>query len=83
MSEQYQIFVLLPDGISGEKAIYHTHLILEQMGETLDKDSILILNKLSNESPSPKYITDADNALVTLALWANFRRLALTLCQNS
>ncbi|RUT05082.1 hypothetical protein DSM106972_039030 [Dulcicalothrix desertica PCC 7102] len=41
--EQYQIFVLLPNGVSGEKAIYDTHLILKQMGGTLDEDSILKL----------------------------------------
>lgn len=69
MSEQYQIFVLLPDGISGEKAIYDTHLILEQMGGDLDEDSILMLNETPDDSPEPEYITDADNALATLAQW--------------
>lgn len=32
MSEQYQIFVLIPNGIFGEKAVYETHSILEKMG---------------------------------------------------
>ncbi len=77
--EQYQIFVLLPNGVSGEKAIYDTHLILEQMGGTLDEDSILMLNETPNDSPEPEYITDADNALATLAQWQTFGAIAYSM----
>jgi hypothetical protein len=41
MSEPYQIFVLIPDGIHAEKAVYDTHEILEKMGGVLDEDSML------------------------------------------
>jgi hypothetical protein len=69
MSEQYQVFVLIPNGIFGEKAVYETHSILEKMGGVLDEDSILMLNDTQNDSPEPEYITDAFEALATLADW--------------
>lgn len=71
MSEQYQVFILMPNGIFGEKAVYETHSILEKMGGVLDEDSILMLNETENDSPEPEYITDAVEALNTLALRAN------------
>lgn len=69
MSEQYQIFVLIPDGIFGEKAVYETHSILEKMSGLLDEESILMLNDTHNDSPEPEYITDTLEALATLAQW--------------
>lgn len=79
MSEQYQIFVLIPDGIFGEKAVYDTHSILEEMGGVLDEDSILILNESPDESPEPEYIIDANKALATLAQWQTFGAIAYSM----
>ena len=72
MSEPYQIFVLIPDGIHAEKAIYNTHVLLGAFGGVLDEDSLLMLNETDGEEPEPTNITNADAALTTLAHWPTF-----------
>lgn len=79
MSEQYHIFILIPDGIFGDKAVYETHSILEKMGGVLDEDSILMLNDTQNDSPEPEYIIDALEALANLAQWHTFGAIAYSM----
>ncbi len=79
MSEPYQIFVLIPNGIQVQKAVYDTHEILEQMGGVLDEDSMLILNETHQEEPEPEYITEPSIALATLAQWSTFGAIAYSM----
>lgn len=79
MSEPYQIFVLIPDGIHPQKAVYDTHEILEKMGGVLDEDSMLILNETEDDEPDPEYITEPCQALATLAQWQTFGAIAYSM----
>jgi hypothetical protein len=79
MSEPYQIFILLPDSIQAEKAVYDTHEILEKMGGVLDEDSMLMLNETQDEEPDPEYITESGEALATLAQWPTFGAIAYSM----
>jgi hypothetical protein len=79
MSEAYQAFVLIPNGISAEKAVYTTHAILETYGGTLDEDSMLMLNETSDQEPEPEYVTAANEALATLSRWSTFGSIAYSM----
>ncbi len=79
MSESYQIFILIPNGIQAEKAVYNTHEIIEKMGGVLDEDSMLILNETQNEEPEPEYITEPREALATLAQWSTYGAIAYSM----
>lgn len=79
MSESYQIFILIPDGIQAEKAVYDTDEILAKMRGVLDEDSMLILNKTQKEEPDPEYITEPSNAVATLAQWPTYGAIAYSM----
>ena len=69
MSEPYQIFVLIPEGLPAKDVVYGTHEVFEKMGGSLDEDSVLYLNATTTEEPEPESITDPLKALDTLATW--------------
>jgi hypothetical protein len=69
MSEPYQIFVLLPAGISGKEAVYGTHEVLEEMNGSLEEDCSLYLNDTKDEEPEPEFISTLPEALHKLATW--------------
>lgn len=70
MSEPYQIFVLIPEGIPQRIAVYKTHEIVISMdGEIHADDSLLILNDIEDQEFEPYYIEDVDQALESLAGW--------------
>ncbi|MBD2771455.1 hypothetical protein [Iningainema tapete] len=79
MSESYQIFILIPNGIQAERAVYDTHKIVSKMGGVLDEDSMLILNETETSEPDPEYITEPSEALATLAQWSTYGAIAYSM----
>lgn len=69
MSEPYQIFALMPQGLPAAKAVFRTHEVFAELGGSLDEDSLLILNDTPDEEPEPEEIGDPAAALERLATW--------------
>ena len=71
MSEPYQIFTFIPDGVEPHRAIAETNRILREHGGELDVDSTLYLADLNEQELDPEPITDGSEALERLASHAS------------
>ncbi len=73
MSEYYQIYVLIPDGITSFNAVYTTNELLSQTGGcVIQEESLCILNDISDCEFDPEYVIDPAQALSTLAKWPTY-----------
>jgi hypothetical protein len=73
MSEPYRIFVLIPESVNQENAVYDTHEIIEEFGGYVDNEGCwLILEDIGDEEYEPEYLENpeqAKQALMRLAKW--------------
>ncbi len=79
MSEPYQIFVLMVNGVNSNSAVYGTHKVINNLGGGIDEDSLLILNETEGEEPEPTYIEDSEKALEALAKWPTYGSIDYTM----
>jgi hypothetical protein len=72
MSEPYKIFVLIPESISQERAVYDVHELMTEFGAHINEDCLLILNDVDEEEYEPEYLETSEQveqAPIRLAKW--------------
>ncbi|MGB1250917.1 MAG: hypothetical protein ACPG8W_09915 [Candidatus Promineifilaceae bacterium] len=70
MSEPYQLFVLIPEGLLAQSGVRATHTIILDAGGVIDEDSTLVLNNSDEKQDMlPTFIVEEDTALDKLSMW--------------
>jgi hypothetical protein len=82
MSEPYQIFVLIPEGLPAAKVVHSTNEVLKSLNGELDEDSVLFLNETVSEEVEPELVTNSSTALDKLANWPTLGSIAYTMSEG-
>ena len=70
MSEPYQLFTILTDGLPAEEGVRRAHRVLiTHGGELSPEDSLLQLSDLDGREVEPSFITDEESALKEISRW--------------
>jgi hypothetical protein len=69
MSEPYQIFAFVKDGMAPDEMISTVDRVLRASGGRIEEDCFLILADTKSQAPDPEPIEDANEALARLRAW--------------
>jgi hypothetical protein len=82
MSEPYQIFAFVKDGMPPDQMIATVDDVLRASGAKIDEDCLLILAETTNEEPDPEPIEDAAEALERLRDWPTLGSISYSMPES-
>ncbi len=82
MSEPYQIFTFVKDGMPPDEMISTVDEIVRAAGGVIDEDCLLTLADTKNEEPDPEPVEDAAEALARLRAWPTLGTISYSMPES-